>query len=188
MTGRLLLGLCCMLPFAAWAADEIKPLDIKPGLWEATVTMEMTGLPAMPAMPQIDPETLAKMPPQQRAQIENMMKGRGGSPRTTTTKFCITQEAINRAHVFDNNNNKNCSYKVISSTSSKVQAHVDCVDDRTKMTTTGDMNFERVDSEHIQGSMVMKSSGNDRAVDMKSTYSNKWLSSDCGDVKPAGEK
>jgi hypothetical protein len=53
------------------------------------------------------------------------------------------------------------------------------------------MTLDRVDAEHMKGNMVMKTSGDastggpGRSMDMKMTFSSKWLSSDCGDVKPA---
>src|SRR5271167_782538 len=55
-----------------WAADNISPLNAKEGLWEVTVTHSMSGMPAPPNIP---PDALAKLPPDQRARIEGMMKG-----------------------------------------------------------------------------------------------------------------
>src|SRR5271156_871304 len=83
---------------AAWAADPV-PLDLKTGQWEYTVTTQMTGMPQAAAgkqMPQIPPETLAKLPPDQRAKIEAAMKQASGmasgQPTTTTSKNCIKKE------------------------------------------------------------------------------------------------
>jgi hypothetical protein len=83
----LFFSAALLCPLSAWAADDIRPFDAKTGLWETTSTMEMPGMPSMPAMPQIPPEQLAKMSPQQRAQVEAMLKARGGaaSPRVTVT-------------------------------------------------------------------------------------------------------
>jgi hypothetical protein len=172
---------------ATWAQD-IKPVDVKPGLWENTTTSEISGL-AMPAMPQISPDQLAKMPPAQRAQIEAMMKGGMGTPRTNTTKVCITQEALSRS-LFDNGD-KSCTFKVVSSSSSNQQIHVECTRGNTK--TSGDLNLDRVDSEHLKGNMNMKTTGDSSTagsagqnMTIKLSFSNKYLSADCGDVKPGG--
>lgn len=186
---KILLAIALLCPLASWAQD-IKPFDAKVGLWESTVTTEITGMPAMPAMPAIPEESLAKMPPAQRAQVEAMMKGRGGmgSPRTTTSKSCLTRESLNKA-LFDNQD-QSCTRKLVSSSSTSQQIHFDCT--RSNMKTTGDLNLERVDAEHVKGTMVMKSAGTDagngRNMDMKMSFNTKWLSPDCGDVKPAGEK
>ena len=182
MTTRILLGLALLCPMASWAQDKI-PFDGRPGLWETTSTMEISGMPAMPAM---DPETLKNMPPEARAQMEAMMKGRGmGSPRTQTVKSCMTKESFNKGFAVQDQNT--CTRKVVSSTGSKMEIHMDCTQGKSK--TTGDMTMERVDSEHAKGTMVMKTSeGGERSMDMKMSFSTKWLSSDCGDVKPVGEK
>src|SRR5450432_307498 len=84
MKTTILCGLILITPFASFAAD-LKPFDAKLGLWEGTTTMETTRGPAIPQKkPQISEETLAKMPPAQRAQVEAMITNSGapGSPRT----------------------------------------------------------------------------------------------------------
>jgi hypothetical protein len=164
-------------------ADDIKPFDAKVGLWETTSTTEISG---MPAMPQIPEEQLAKMPPEQRARIEAMMKGRGaGGPRTNTSKSCVTRESLEKAMAFGQNE-ESCTRKVISSSSSKQEIHIECT--RGKSTMTGDLTIERQDGEHAKGSMVMKSAGSERPIDMKMSFTSKWLSADCGDVKPITAK
>src|SRR5579864_9222764 len=97
-------------------AQDIKPLDIKVGLWETTATTEMAGMPAM-QMPQIPPDKLAQLPPEQQARIQAMMKGKAGAPRTSTTKSCITREQLEKGLSFQQD--KACTYKVASSSSSK---------------------------------------------------------------------
>jgi hypothetical protein len=189
MKSTILATVVLLCPLAAWAADDIKPFDAKPGLWETTSTMEMTGGPAMPAMPQLSEEQLSKMPPQQRAQVEAMMKARGGAqaPRTSTSKSCLTKDSFQQAMAMGQN--ENCTRKVIASSSSMQNVHMEC--QQGKMNMAGDLLIERVDAEHAKGSMVMKAVGGDQqAVNMnvKMSFNTKWLSSDCGDVKPLGAK
>jgi hypothetical protein len=83
-------------------------------------------------------------------------------------------------------NEENCTRKVITSSSSKQEIHIEC--SRGKNTMTGDLNIERLDGEHAKGSMVMKSAGAERPIDMKMSFTSKWLSADCGDVKPITPK
>jgi len=168
---------------AALPAQDIKPFDVKLGLWETTSTTEMNGM-AMPNMPQIPPEALAQMPPEQRARIEAMMKGRGGSGPGTTTRYCVTKESLQRPMAFGQQE-RACTTKVVSSTSSKQVMHMDCTRGETHM--TGDMTVERVDAEHAKGAMTVKAEG-EQAVGMKMSFQTKWLSADCGSVKPAGAK
>jgi hypothetical protein len=178
----ILTGLAVLWPLASWAADNITPFDGKPGLWEAVT--EIGGMPAMPAMPAIPEETLARMPAAQRAQVEAMMKGRGaGGGPTTTSKICLTKDSFDKSSAFGQSD-KSCTYKVVSSSSSKQQVHVECTKENTK--TTGDMTIERVDAEHVRGTMTMNSPSIPQPLNMKVSFT--WLSSDCGDVKPAGAK
>lgn len=176
-------ALFVLLPIAAWAADDIKPLDVKPGLWEITTKMDMGGR-AM-TMPQIPPETMQRMPPEQRAKLEGMMKGRN-SGGGTTTKSCLTKEQIAQGPNLGDAQ-KNCTRNVISSSSSKLVMHLECTQADTK--SSGEVTFERIDSEHARGNMTMKVvSGGNPGMDMKVNIESKFLSSDCGDVKPGTAK
>jgi hypothetical protein len=189
-----LFGIAMLCPLAALTAQEIRPFDAKPGLWESTMTMEISGMPAMPAMPQLTPDQLAKLPPAARQQMESMMNGRGGAPRTITSKSCTTREEINKGMAFSDRNQANCTRKIVSSSSSKVELHVECAPDKTNMTVVSDVTVERLDAEHVKVTGTSKSTGTGagngaaRTMDTKFTVASKWLSSDCGDVKPAGEK
>jgi hypothetical protein len=181
MKTLILAGLAVLLPLAA---QEIKPFDVKLGLWETAVKTEVSGVPAMSAIPQIPEETLAKLPPEQRARIEAMMKGRGaGGPGSMTTKVCVTRESLNRGF---GQNDKACTYKVLSSSPNKQVVHMECTRGSNKV--SGDMILERLDAEHARGTVTMKSADSERQMESKMSFDNKWLSPDCGDVKPAGAK
>ena len=164
MRTTILFGIAILCPLAALTAQEIKPFDARPGLWESTTTIEMSG----------------------------MMAGRGGAPRTTTAKSCVTRESLDKAMAFGDNSRANCTRKIVSSSSSKFEMHMDCEPDKMNMTMVMDVTVERVDAEHVKGSGTFKNTGTGpngaRTVESKVTFSNKWLSADCGDVKPPGDK
>jgi hypothetical protein len=63
--------------------------------------------------------------------------------------------------------------------------HMECTQGKTNM--VGDLMIERIDSEHAKGNVVMKTSG-EQAMNMKMSFTTKWLSADCGDVKPLAAK
>jgi len=172
---------------SALLAADFTPLDVKPGLWQVTtgtgeVTTQGTGAPTMPAMPSIPPEVLSRMPAQQRAQLESMMKGRGAAP-PAETKVCFTKESLQNAASFGRTQ-KGCTYQVTNSSASKQQVHVDC--QPSSGVTSGDMTIERSDAEHVKGDVTMKSPQLPQPLHMSFSYA--WLSSDCGDVKPASPK
>jgi len=164
---------------ASWAADQA--LDIKPGLWDVTSTMQMSGMPPIPNLDQMSPE--------QRARIEGAMKNMAGSPRTNTAKSCITKEGIEQAIAKANSTKTNtCSPKLVNASASKVELHIDCTQEKSDMKTNGDITIERRDSEHFTGTGAMKSTGaQGRTMDMKWSMTGTFVSSDCGNVKPAGQ-
>ena len=115
------------------------------------------------------------------------MKNMNG--RTTTVKSCVTRKGIEDAIAQANSNKGNtCKPKLVSSSSSKVELHIECARDDDGIKTNGDVTIERKDSEHFTGSGAMKTTGaNGRTMDMKWTSVGTYVSSDCGNVKPAGQ-
>ena len=159
-----------------WAADAIK-LDMKLGLWETTTSFQTSGMPAV----NIPPDALAKMTPEQRAKVEEMMKGMSsGSPRTNTSKSCMTREKINKQQMFSDDK-KDCTRTVVSSSPSKLELRLQCNTDGAK--TNGTIWVEAMNSESMKGSMQLQTTGGDHTMNMNSTFTSKWLGPDCGDVK-----
>ena len=174
VVGALLCTLSTFSP-TLWAADTITPLNVKLGLWQMTVTHSMTGLPSLPA------DTLAKMSPQQRANFEAAMKQSGSSNATTDVhKECVTKEKLEKDLAF-NENHKNCTRTVVSSSSSRLEFKLHCEEERGK--TDGTFILEVVNSEATKGSMHSVSSFGGHNVNMDLTFDSKYLGSDCGDVK-----
>jgi len=170
-----LFAIALSCSFAAWAAD----FDIRPGLWEMTTTVQVSGMPPIPNLDQMSPE--------QRARIEAAMKGVAGA-HTNTNKSCVTKEGIEQAIAKANSNRgASCAPKITNMTASQVDMHIDCTQASGQGKTSGDINITRVDPEHIKGSGSMKSGNSARTMDMKWTMTGAFVSSDCGNVKPAGQ-
>lgn len=175
---KFVLTLIVFSVLTLWAADKITPLHVKLGLWENTVTHSMTGMPAMPAIP---PDTLAKMPPEQRARIEAMMKQGGmGGPATNVSKYCITQEKIDKQTAFDVTQ-QTCTRTIVSSTGSRLEMKIHC--EQKQAISDGTVVVEATSDESTKGTvhLVTNAAGRNMNVDM--TFSSKYLGPDCGDVK-----
>src|SRR5215467_16319582 len=95
------LGLI-LISSLGWCADKLQPPDVKLGLWETTVTSQMSGLPPIP------PEALARMTPEQKARMEAAMKARSGHPTTHTSRHCVTKEQLEKGATF-NDERENCT-------------------------------------------------------------------------------
>jgi len=175
MRTNLLLALIVFCSLTLWAADNITPLNVKEGLWEVTVTHSMTGMPATPNIP---PDALAKMPPEQRARIEAMMKG---TPTTDVRKECVTKEKLEKNLAFGNSRG-DCTRTVVTSTGHKLEMKVHC--EEKQSSTDAQFVIEAIGSDSVKGTNHMvsnTSSGHTMTMDF--TFSSKYLGPECGDVK-----
>jgi hypothetical protein len=177
MRTNLLVAGIFFVASALWAAadDNLTPLNIKEGLWEMTVTHSMTGMPATPNIP---PEALANMPPEQRARVEAMMKGQ---PSTDVRKECITKEKLEK-HLAFNANRGECTRTVVNSTGSKLELKFHC--EEKQSSSDGTLLVEAIGSDNVKGTMhsVINGSGG-RTMNMDFTISSKYLGPTCGDMK-----
>jgi hypothetical protein len=175
MRSTFFLALTVCLPLALGAADNLTPLNVKEGLWEVSVTHSMSGMPAMPSIP---PDALAKMPPEQRARVEAMMKG---TPSTDVRKECVTKEKLEKHSAFSNNRGE-CTRTVVSSTGSKLELKFHC--EEKQSSSDGTFLMEAVASDNVKGTMHMvMNSNNGHTMNMDFSISSKYLGSACGDVK-----
>ena len=168
------LGVIMLSSCAALAADKIQPLNVKLGLWETTMTTQMSGMPPIP------PEALAHMTPEQRAQMEAAMGAQGGQPKTHTTKSCMTKEKLEEGTTFGEDR-PNCKRNVVSSTGSKAEVHMECAD--KDMKTDATVRIEALNPANVKGSMQMESSGGGHTMNMNSNFTSKWIGADCGKVE-----
>ena len=129
------------------------------------------------ATPNIPPDALAKMPPDQRARIEAMMKG---TPSTDVRKECITKEKLEKHSAFSNNRG-DCTRTVVSSTGTKLEVRFHC--EEKQSSSDGNFLIEAIGSDSVKGTMHMVSNSNGRTMNMDMVINSKYLGSDCGDVK-----
>lgn len=130
----------------------------------------MTGLPNIP------PDVLNRMTPQQRAQVEAAIGARGAKP--IVNRYCLTKEKL--AEAFNTNSDalKSCSTSLTTSSSSKQEIHVDC--DHNGRKSSGVIKVEAVDSEHIRASMQMTAAtDSDHTMNMNYTFTSKWIGAAC---------
>lgn len=96
----ILLSVFCLSASVVLAGGDIKPLNVKTGLWQVTMTTNMTGLPP------ISPEVLKQLTPEQRSKLEESMKARASQgPQKRTYKHCMTQQDLNKDPFSDKNVN-----------------------------------------------------------------------------------
>jgi hypothetical protein len=129
----------------------------------------------MPAMPAIPPDVLAKLPPEQRARMEAMMKG-----GPIVQKECITKEKLEKHSAF-NVNRPECTRTVVSSTGSKLEMKIHC--EGKQGASDGTLVVEAVGSDTTKGTMHLVTSASGANMNIDMAFSSKYLGPDCGDVK-----
>ena len=170
----LFLGTLTMFWSLAFAAETIHPLDVKLGLWEITHVSKMSGLPPIP------PEMLAKMTPEQRAKFEQAMGTGPNAGKPTVREHCVTKEDLNKQNAFGNDT-KSCTRTVVTSTSSKMELRLECAEKDSQ--SKGTFRVEAVNPELVKGSVQMVTNSGDKTMNVDSTFTARWIGSDCGDVK-----
>ena len=177
---------CCATMAAA------QDLNLKPGLWELTGTYETKGDP-MSMMSAADKarmeEAKAHMSPEQRAQMEAMMKQStanvDGRPKTSTDKRCLTKEDIHKAAAqlaAEFSAGSNCKFTPVKSTATVLEG-------RAVSTSANGANsdsrllFEAPNPETFT-IRVEASAGVKGGLEIKARSSGKWLGPACGNVKP----
>jgi len=173
--GLLAIVLFCSI--LAWAGSTFVRPNVKVGLWETTTTHATSGMPPMA----IPPGTLDKMPPEQRARIEERMKqSMSGAPKTTTTRYCMTKEKLDKDMAFGEERPE-CTRTVVSSSATRAEIKVHCQE--KEMTSDGTFTFEALTPDSVKGNGRMVLTGHDRTMHMDFDFTSKYLGPACGDVK-----
>src|SRR5262245_38558697 len=123
------------------------PPNARPGLWERTVTRQMEGAP----VPSVAPG--AKLTPEQRARIEQMMSLRGATaPTTSIVRYCVTREAAQQWESFaeGNGDDAKCERKVQDESAGSLKLSLVCAGGRQQGTAA----FTAVDPGRIRGTIT----------------------------------
>jgi hypothetical protein len=169
---RLVLGTAATLA-AALPLLAAERLAVRTGLWENTTTLQLSGF-SIPA------EQLQRLPPEQRAQAEELMRQMGvGAPRTTTEETCITdadldgrtfRESLKQA-------GEQCDIKEVAATSKRQEYSFQC--SAGGLPANGRLVIEVVDNSHVRG--TMETTTPQGRMDVK--FESKWKAAACGDAK-----
>jgi hypothetical protein len=152
-----------------------------PGLWEHTMNMRSQGGEMDKAMAEMQKE-MAAMPPEQRKQMEQMMSGRGVSigPKGTTVKVCISKEQA--ARPAEPKLADGCTQQVDRRSGNTVRFKFDCTKPEPS-SGEGEMTFQS-DKAYTGKSTLTTQAKGKAGQQMSMEMSGKWLSADCGDIKP----
>lgn len=167
-----------LVPMAAlWLAATASAQQIKPGLWENT--SQMGGAMGAP-MAQMQ-QQMASMPPAQRKQMEAMLAQQGirMDAQGVTSKVCITKEMAERAEL-PSQSEGDCKSTLAPRTGNTMKFSFVC----TKPPSTGEGVYTFASAEAYTSDMKIISTAQGQPQTSTIKGSARWLSTDCGAVKP----
>lgn len=156
---------------AVSANGQIAP--IKPGLWQIQMERETNGQKSSDMS-----ERMKSMPPERRAQLEAAMKQRGIEANGNTVKVCQTREMLDASKFV--NPLPDCKTTYSSRTNSTWKSHTSC--SQNHLESDSEIIFSGPESYIAKTTSTLQSAGQTRTTHM--TRTGKWLSADCGDIKP----
>lgn len=167
---------CALLTGTALAQTQ----KMRPGLWEHSFTMKSQSGQMEKAMSDMQ-QQMASMPPEQRKMMEDMMAKQGMSMATDgrSVKMCITKEQAERDELPQQDGS--CTQQVMQRTSNMIKVKFTCTGNppasgETEVTFSGPTAYT--------GKSVINTVVDGKPERMTMDQSGKWLSADCGNVKP----
>ena len=173
----------------ACAAGALAPASaqekMRPGLWEHSVTMKSQSGQMEDALAEAQ-KAMANMAPAQRKQMEQMMAAQGihlssGPQGQTSVKVCITPEqaAIDQIPQQDG-----CTQKVQRVDASTLKMNFQCKGDADTPPTSGEGTVQLQGPTAYTGQFKIKTALNGKAEQIDMAQSGKWLSDQCGAIRP----
>lgn len=158
--------------------------SVAPGLWEYRTAMK-TDDPAMKAAMAEAQKALAGMPPEQRRQMEQMLAAQGigvgvsgqGQPMTTV-RVCISPEEAARQELPPADDD--CTQRITGRTAQSLRFAIECPAE--KMRGEGEVRFKGPKA--YDGRFTMQGQHEGKPLRVESTLEARWISADCGAIKP----
>lgn len=154
---------------------------LAPGLWEQSVTMKTQSGQLEQGMAQMQKE-LARMPPDQRKMMEQMMASRGVGMATgqpTTMRVCITPEQAARDQMPQHDGR--CKQTEMQRSGSTVRFKFSCTGNPP---TSGEGEYTLESSKAHSGRTVINTVAAGKPERMEMQSRGRWLAADCGTLKP----
>ncbi len=165
------------LTLAAFGASA---QSMKPGLWEHSFTMKSGSGQIEKAMADMQKQ-MAAMPPDQRKQMEQMMaqSGVGMGARANTVKVCISPEQAARLDIPQKDDQ--CKQEITQRSASMMKFKFSCAG-QPPASGEGEVTFHS--PAHYSSKSVVNTSVEGKPERMTMDQTGKWLSADCGSLKP----
>jgi hypothetical protein len=131
------------------------------------MSTSMSGMP-------IPKEALDKMPPEQRAKIEESIRARAGKVNTNTSRTCITKEDLDRGDLMAPEE-PNCQRKVIAQSARHLEVEETCSAPKASKTQ---FKFDAKSSESYAATVDRMAGQGEVHAEM----TGRWLGATCTDA------
>ena len=174
--------------FLAFAAVAWMPASaqqkMRPGLWEHSMSMKSQS-GQMEAALGAAQRALASMPPAQRKQLEQMLAeqglGLGSGAQDQTVEVCITPEQADLDHIPQQDG---CTQKVQRVGASTIQVSFSCQGGQGQPATRGEGTVSFQSPTSYVGDFKIQTSINGKPEQIDMEHTGRWLSSECGAIRP----
>ncbi len=162
------------------AVSGVAAQTMKPGLWEITNKMSSDSAAMNKEMAAMQKE-MANMPADQRKMMESMMAKQGvgmGAGGAMTAKVCLTQEMVERNEVGAQQGD--CQHTRSARSGNTMKFSFVCA----KPPSSGEGEVTFVSPQAYTMKMMVSNGAKGKTEKMNMDASGKFLSADCGTVKP----
>lgn len=174
--------LSLLLPFLAAPAPAA---DMKAGLWEVRTIRQLVDGQDMQAQMRQMQQQMASLPPEQRRQMEAMMRQQGiGIGPGGATRLCISEEMARRdTPVIDPDGR--CQPTKTSRSGNTVRYEFDCMIEGRRSQGRGESTFSG-NTVHARMEMVTTDASGRHTLQSESQMT--WLGPDCKGLAPVGAR
>lgn len=163
----------------ALAAASASAQTMKPGLWEMTNKMTSSSGEMEKAMAQAQ-QAMANMPPDQRKKMEEMMAKQGvGMGAGGSVKVCMSKEMVERNDM-PVQQQGDCKSSITSKSGNTTRMAYTC----TNPPSSGEGEYTLVSPEAYTSKFITTTQVQGKPEKMTMNATGKWLSADCGAIKP----
>lgn len=165
------------------AAPQPSSPKVEPGLWQLSVALKSQNGILEAAIRQAQAQ-IKLMPPDERKQVEDAMASRGVQmgDQVSRLNVCIGKEDAERGLVPQQSTE--CTQQVVESGSTFMKVKFKCT---STPPTSGEatVNFQSTKAYTSQGTLDTFMEGQPEHISVD--QSGRWLSADCGNLKPLGK-
>ena len=176
MKSKLLAALAAFVAFGAQA----QATQLKPGLWEQVGTIKSQSGQIEKAMAEAQAQ-IAKLPPEQRRQIEQMMaeRGVGIGNGATSVRLCLTAADVAQGNIPVHTGD--CTQKILNRDGNVTKVAFSCQTE-PPVSGEGEVRVISPTSNLMTATVLTQVNGQPEKLD--TTQKGTWLGDDCGSIKP----